>query len=54
MAKLRHIAIAVPEIQATAKFYEASFGMHRVRESNGIDFDIVNFDHAARVWRIPV
>ena len=34
MAKLRHIAIAVPDIQATAKFYETSFGMHRVRESN--------------------
>jgi catechol 2,3-dioxygenase-like lactoylglutathione lyase family enzyme len=127
MAKLRHIAIAVPDIQATANFYEASFGMQRVRESsvavmlsdgvvslaiidsnknpnaanraglhhmgflvedlgaaaqrveqsggkyfsqikgvgdgpqserkyrdpNGIDFDIVNADHANRVWRIP-
>ena len=30
MAKLRHIAIAVPDIQATAKFYETSFGMQRV------------------------
>ena len=127
MAKLRHIAIAVPDIQATAKFYESSFGMQRVRESdvavmlsdgtvslaiidsiknvnaaersglhhfgfivdsldesagqiemrggkyhgqirnigdgpqserkyrdpNGIDFDIVNGEHAQRVWRIP-
>lgn len=127
MAKLRHIAIAVPDIQATANFYESSFGMQRVRESdvavmlsdgtvslaiidsnknvnaenraglhhfgfvvdnldqaagqvessggkyygqirnigdgpqserkyrdpNGIDFDIVNGDHAQRVWRIP-
>jgi len=127
MGKLRHIAIAVPDIQATAKFYETSFGMHRVRESNvavmlsdgymsmaiidsnknvnaenrtglhhfgvlvedldqaagqvessggkyygqiknigdgpqserkyrdpnGIDFDIVNADHAERVWKIP-
>jgi catechol 2,3-dioxygenase-like lactoylglutathione lyase family enzyme len=127
MAKLRHIAIAVPDIQATAKFYEISFGMQRVRESdvavmlsdgvislaiidsnrnpnadnraglhhmgflvddlataadrvernggkyfsqikgvgdgpqserkyrdpNGIDFDIVNADHARKVWRIP-
>ena len=127
MAKLRHIAIAVPDIQATARFYETSFGMQRVRESdvavmlsdgvmslaiidsnrnanaegraglhhfgflvedldrsatqvessggtyygqirnigdgpqserkyrdpNGIDFDIVNAEHAARVWRIP-
>lgn len=34
MAKLRHIALAVPDIQATAKFYETSFGMQRVRESN--------------------
>ncbi|RPI46208.1 MAG: VOC family protein [Betaproteobacteria bacterium] len=34
MAKLRHIAIAVPDIQATAKFYEESFGMQRVRESD--------------------
>jgi lactoylglutathione lyase len=127
MAKLRHIAIAVPDIQSTAKFYEQSFGMQRVRDSNvavmlsdgvvslaiidsktnpnadqrsglhhmgflvedletsaasverhggkyhsqikgvgdgpqserkyrdpnGIDFDIVNADHATRVWRIP-
>ena len=127
MAKLRHIAIAVPDIQATAKFYESSFGMQRVRESdvavmlsdgtvslaiidsnknvnaerrpglhhfgfivdrldhaatqiessggkyygqirnigggpqserkyrdpNGIDFGIVNGEHAERVWRIP-
>ena len=127
MAKLRHIAIAVPDIQATATFYETSFGMQRVRESevavmlsdgvislaiidsiknpnaenraglhhmgflvddlaaaadcvernggkyfsqikgvgdgpqserkyrdpNGIDFDIVNADHAARIWCIP-
>jgi catechol 2,3-dioxygenase-like lactoylglutathione lyase family enzyme len=127
MAKLRHVAIAVPDIQATAKFYESSFGMQRVRESdvavmlsdgvmslaiidsnknvnaesrvglhhfgflvedldqaatqvessggkyygqiknigggpqserkyrdpNGIDFDIVNPDHANRVWKIP-
>jgi catechol 2,3-dioxygenase-like lactoylglutathione lyase family enzyme len=127
MARLRHIAIAVPDIQATATFYETSFGMQRVRESkvavmlsdgvmslaiidsstnpnaenrvglhhmgflvesldegaarveqnggkyhsqikgvgdgpqserkyrdpNGIDFDIVNADHATRVWCIP-
>lgn len=127
MAKLRHVAIAVPDIQATAKFYESAFEMKRVRESdvavmlsdgivslaiidsnknvnaekrtglhhfgfvvddldgaakqvegsggqyhgqiknigggpqserkyrdpNGIDFDIVNGDHAQRVWRIP-
>ncbi len=127
MAKLRHVAIAVADIQATAAFYEANFGMQRVRESdvavmlsdgtvslaiidsnknvnaenrtglhhfgfivdgldqaaerieasggkyhgqirnigggpqserkyrdpNGIDFDIVNADHAERVWRIP-
>jgi len=34
MGKLRHIAIAVPDIQATAKFYESSFEMKRVRESD--------------------
>ena len=34
MAKLRHIALAVPDIQATARFYESSFGMQRVRESD--------------------
>ena len=34
MAKLRHIAIAVPDIQATARFYETSFGLERVRESD--------------------
>ena len=34
MGKLRHIAIAVPDIQSTARFYEESFGMQRVRESD--------------------
>ena len=33
MAKLRHIAIAVPNADETAKFYEQAFGMKRVRES---------------------
>jgi catechol 2,3-dioxygenase-like lactoylglutathione lyase family enzyme len=34
MGKLRHIAIAVPDTDAAAKFYESAFGMKRVRESN--------------------
>ena len=33
MAKLRHFAMAVPNTDATAKFYEQVFGMKRVRES---------------------
>jgi catechol 2,3-dioxygenase-like lactoylglutathione lyase family enzyme len=33
MGKLRHIAIAVPDTDAAAKFYEEAFGMQRVRES---------------------
>ena len=33
MGKLRHIAIAVADPDATAKFYEEAFGMERVRES---------------------
>ena len=33
MGKLRHIAIAVPNPDETAKFYENAFGMKRVRES---------------------
>jgi catechol 2,3-dioxygenase-like lactoylglutathione lyase family enzyme len=33
MGKLRHIAIAVPDADETAKFYEQAFGMKRVRES---------------------
>src|SRR5262245_60010391 len=33
MGKLRHIAIAVPDYDATAKFYEQAFGLKRVRES---------------------
>jgi catechol 2,3-dioxygenase-like lactoylglutathione lyase family enzyme len=32
MAKLRHIAMVVEEMEKTAKFYEESFGMRRVRE----------------------
>lgn len=31
MAKLRHIAIAVEDVEKTAKFYEQSFDMKRVR-----------------------
>jgi catechol 2,3-dioxygenase-like lactoylglutathione lyase family enzyme len=33
MAKLRHIAIAVPNTDEAAKFYEQAFGMTRVRQS---------------------
>ena len=33
MAKLRHVAMVVEEMEKTAKFYEQSFGMKRVRES---------------------
>lgn len=34
MARLRHIAIAVPDTDAAARFYEQSFGLKRVRQSN--------------------
>ena len=30
MAKLRHIALSVPDIEAAAKFYIDTFGMQRV------------------------
>jgi catechol 2,3-dioxygenase-like lactoylglutathione lyase family enzyme len=33
MGKLRHIAIAVPNADEAAKFYEQAFGLKRVRES---------------------
>jgi catechol 2,3-dioxygenase-like lactoylglutathione lyase family enzyme len=33
MGKLRHIAIAVPNTDEAARFYEQAFGMKRVRES---------------------
>jgi methylmalonyl-CoA/ethylmalonyl-CoA epimerase len=33
MGKLRHIAIAVSDTDAAAKFYEQAFGMQRVRAS---------------------
>ena len=33
MGKLRHIAIAVPDANEAAKFYEQAFGLKRVRES---------------------
>jgi methylmalonyl-CoA/ethylmalonyl-CoA epimerase len=33
MAKLRHVAMVVEEMEKTAQFYEQSFGMKRVRES---------------------
>ncbi|MCW5574898.1 MAG: VOC family protein [Burkholderiales bacterium] len=34
MAKLRHIAMTVDDIQKTATFYEQAFDMKRVRESD--------------------
>ena len=33
MAKLRHIAMLVEDMEKTATFYERSFGMQRVRQS---------------------
>jgi catechol 2,3-dioxygenase-like lactoylglutathione lyase family enzyme len=33
MAKLRHVAMVVEEMEKTAKFYEESFGMKRVRQT---------------------
>ena len=34
MAKLRHIAMVVEEMEKTAQFYEKSFGMERVRQTD--------------------
>jgi methylmalonyl-CoA/ethylmalonyl-CoA epimerase len=33
MDKLRHISIAVPDVRAAASFYEDTFGLERVKES---------------------
>ena len=30
--KLRHVAIAVPDIESAARFYEKTFGMERINE----------------------
>jgi catechol 2,3-dioxygenase-like lactoylglutathione lyase family enzyme len=32
MAKLRHVAMVVDDIEKTATFYETAFGLQRVRE----------------------
>ena len=34
MAKLRHIAMVVEEMEKTAQFYEKSFGLKRVRQTD--------------------
>ncbi|MFT6581969.1 MAG: VOC family protein [Alphaproteobacteria bacterium] len=34
MAKLRHIAVTVPDLETAAVFYEKTFGMTRARESD--------------------
>ena len=34
MGKLRHIALAVRDLEEAAKFYEEAFGMERVRQSD--------------------
>ena len=34
MAKLRHLALSVKDLEESAKFYENAFGMERVRQSN--------------------
>lgn len=33
MAKLRHIAISVPDLEIAAAFYENAFGLERVRQT---------------------
>lgn len=33
MAKLRHIALAVPDLEKAAAFYEKSFGLQRVKQT---------------------
>jgi catechol 2,3-dioxygenase-like lactoylglutathione lyase family enzyme len=33
MAKLRHIAVAVPDLEKAAAFYEKSFGLERVKQT---------------------
>ena len=33
MAKLRHIALSVKDLEESAQFYESAFGMERVRQS---------------------
>jgi lactoylglutathione lyase len=35
MAKLRHVAMVVDDIEKTATFYETAFGLQRVRELDG-------------------
>ena len=35
MAKLRHVAMVVDDIEKTATFYETAFGLQRVREIDG-------------------
>ena len=34
MAKLRHLALSVKNLEESAKFYEDAFGMQRVRQSD--------------------
>ena len=34
MAKLRHVALSVPDLEAAARFYEDAFEMKRVRQSD--------------------
>ena len=34
MAKLRHVALSVKNLEASASFYEKAFGMERVRQSD--------------------
>lgn len=34
MAKLRHIAVTVPDLEEAATFYEKTFGMERLYKSN--------------------
>lgn len=34
MGKLRHVALAVQDLEEAAKFYEEAFGMERVRQSD--------------------
>ena len=61
MAKLRHIAMVVEEMEKTAQFYEKSFNSERgteterkFRDPNGQVFDLTSPEYARDFWRIAV
>ena len=55
MAKLRHLALSVKDLEESARFYESAGpeSERKYRDPNGIVIDVTSKAHAESSWRVP-